>query len=620
MKSKVHRVQQTGKVFLNEISTIVEVFSEETSFDPKHEFQFEKLPRLVYLKQNLRKVNWEDFVIDVDEVKSNSKLYQLLFGILHLDNFQFFTNETIIPHHYLVEKLRLLETYFNDKYADKDKTFRTLKLDCLEFLMSQCIAIRLVKEIRYSNIPFPYAPITFEEAKIDFEQLIAEVKKDNRKLDLHNAFRIRLQGDIASNYFMQNQRLSTSNGARKSLKNKREYTSPSKAWTEEFMVSVFSALIRLKTMKARKREDHYNFQINLAVSASKVRLKLVRNWGANQFNPKKVGVLVQLLKNKYNTSVTSFLDLCGGWGDRLIGAFAASAIGLKRYVATDPNPNLKEGYSNMVDQFRPAGFDVYIHAKPMEDCTQEELCPQNQPNQLMLTSPPYFDLEKYPGENQSHIRYPVYENWLNKFLFVLVQQAIKGLSPGGFIAININNQKHHKPGDDLLNYLKGCPYLEVIGLLESSSVKPNPTYLAKFIGDWVLLMNPVTNKDPENTSIKQGFKQELQVFDNALLLQNKRKTNDLESTATFSSELSTPTRDSAKNLYSSEDKENSDSLGSLPDKNFDDLQIVRKKSRTELPTIAPFRNLLFFIPSMQTLADPNNLTKYSQIADNSFAN
>ena len=57
---------------------------------------------------------------------------------------------------------------------------------------------------------------------------------------------------------------------------------------------------------------------------------------------------------------------------------------------------------------------------------------------LLLTSPPYFNKEKYSdAETQSCVRYKENNEWLSKYLFETLRRSLKYIKPGGFFAINI---------------------------------------------------------------------------------------------------------------------------------------------------------------------------------------
>ncbi len=139
------------------------------------------------------------------------------------------------------------------------------------------------------------------------------------------------------------------------------------------------------------------------------------------------------------------LDICSGWGDRMIG-FAAA--GVERYVGVDPNPDLSEGYKlslAIVKDVVPAArtADIKMINSPFETA---EL-PANGGFNLIFTSPPYFDLEIYSDKDGQSLKSAetkkasnnTFENWFEDFLMTSLLKAWKYLEPGGLMCININN-------------------------------------------------------------------------------------------------------------------------------------------------------------------------------------
>jgi len=58
---------------------------------------------------------------------------------------------------------------------------------------------------------------------------------------------------------------------------------------------------------------------------------------------------------------------------------------------------------------------------------------------LALTSPPFYIIERYNGENQSVDSYPEFDQWMVRFLFKSLTIIWKNLKNGGYLAINIAN-------------------------------------------------------------------------------------------------------------------------------------------------------------------------------------
>ena len=76
---------------------------------------------------------------------------------------------------------------------------------------------------------------------------------------------------------------------------------------------------------------------------------------------------------------------------------------------------------------------------------------------IVLTSPPYFNLEMYTSQgeamgepSQSHIRYPDPSTWASQFLGALIRNAAACLKSGGYLCLNVsNNLKLSEAGLDL---------------------------------------------------------------------------------------------------------------------------------------------------------------------------
>jgi len=72
---------------------------------------------------------------------------------------------------------------------------------------------------------------------------------------------------------------------------------------------------------------------------------------------------------------------------------------------------------------------------------------------LVFSSPPYFDIEIYSEElSQSCNKYKEYQDWLDKFLWVLVDESKRILKEDGRLIINIKNIGKYKIADDLCKY------------------------------------------------------------------------------------------------------------------------------------------------------------------------
>lgn len=148
------------------------------------------------------------------------------------------------------------------------------------------------------------------------------------------------------------------------------------------------------------------------------------------------------------------LDPCAGWGDRLISALS---LGVE-YYSYDPNTDLTEGHSLIKNYLSPLSRTQIMYHPFGEGIAPEELLPEGVCD-LVFTSPPYFDYEKYSSStSQSHITHPIFYGWVKGFLFVMLSESWKVLKRGGYIAIHYSDLPHTKNSTDIMNcYLDSFP-------------------------------------------------------------------------------------------------------------------------------------------------------------------
>lgn len=118
---------------------------------------------------------------------------------------------------------------------------------------------------------------------------------------------------------------------------------------------------------------------------------------------------------KYYNASTVF-DPCCGWGGHLLGTVAAGA----KYIGREPNT---ETYQNLLRMVKFLGVEsqVEIFNFPAEQIDVNLLS-----YDLVLTSPPYYNLEVYSSENtQSENKYETYSAWLEDWFKPLVLSSAK---------------------------------------------------------------------------------------------------------------------------------------------------------------------------------------------------
>jgi len=127
-----------------------------------------------------------------------------------------------------------------------------------------------------------------------------------------------------------------------------------------------------------------------------------------------------------NKSHGTLFDPCAGWGGRLLGTVSAGW----RYIGCESNVETFENLTRMVEFL---GIDSYVelHNIPAEDFKQSKV-------DVVLTSPPYFNLETYSDSlNQSYNKHKNYDGWKNLWLQPLIEDSLSNINRGGISAWNV---------------------------------------------------------------------------------------------------------------------------------------------------------------------------------------
>jgi hypothetical protein len=301
--------------------------------------------------------------------------------------------------------------------------------------------------IETNNIQLPTREITYEEmlgdfqelCKLDASTLIVDSKDFVLKYD-YKWFQPKFYikncniGNKASDYFHQDNRMKC---------NSINAPSPHRSWNNrKFRDGIFNAFWTLKFKE---------------INSNTIRQAIaLRKYTASQYRPSAAKCVYNYFKPY------SVLDFSSGWGDRLAGFCASTA---DCYTGVDPNISLYDGYASQIKSY--CATDSNISLNP--NCA-EEMEYTNQFD-LIFTSPPYFNIEKYSGDDkQSCKRYKKCDVWNEKFLFESIKRAWKNLASDGDLLINISDvysghtiNKICDPMNDFINTLAGSYYKGVIG-------------------------------------------------------------------------------------------------------------------------------------------------------------
>jgi tRNA1(Val) A37 N6-methylase TrmN6 len=137
---------------------------------------------------------------------------------------------------------------------------------------------------------------------------------------------------------------------------------------------------------------------------------------------------------QYSRDGDIVVDFSSGYGGRLLGCLPL----IRHYIGIDPCREQITGLRNMKARLQRLA-KVEATASIHHTCA-EDFLPRLDSNSvsLVFSSPPYFNTERYSEEpSQSFIRYPGYEEWLEKFIRKVIAESSRILKPRGYLVLNV---------------------------------------------------------------------------------------------------------------------------------------------------------------------------------------
>jgi len=130
------------------------------------------------------------------------------------------------------------------------------------------------------------------------------------------------------------------------------------------------------------------------------------------------------------------LDPCCGWGGRMLGCLAAGPD--TKYVGCEPDPNTTTGLQNILLDLGLGSRGV-IYGKAAEDVLP--VLAMGAQFDMVLTSPPYFNLELYTAGDQSTRRHATWDEWVERWLRPVVLASLACLKADGVSCWSVKNFK-----------------------------------------------------------------------------------------------------------------------------------------------------------------------------------
>lgn len=149
----------------------------------------------------------------------------------------------------------------------------------------------------------------------------------------------------------------------------------------------------------------------------------------NNFPPRvAMKIIKRLFPHVQTGSFLSVLDPCAGFSGRLFGAFCSGMV--RRYVGVDLSVLTVTGLQktrNWLRRFNDAVGIELIH----DNCLNYMSSYTLEKFDLILTSPPFFDVEQYVGVGVE----TNYDEWKKNFVIPFIRNGFRCLQDGGLLAL-----------------------------------------------------------------------------------------------------------------------------------------------------------------------------------------
>lgn len=176
------------------------------------------------------------------------------------------------------------------------------------------------------------------------------------------------------------------------------------------------------------------------------------------YRPLMAKKVVSYLATKDGLTDVRVLDVCAGWGGRMIGA---KSVGIKvHYTGIDPCAKTYEALRAIRDEL---GLTNVTLINQSAEVALQELDPGPGPGpgaanakyDIALTSPPYYNLEIYSDEPTQSVTSSAvsdgYQAWLNKFLSPVIAGVIRlGVKYSCWSVKNFKTDKKYDLLDDVI--------------------------------------------------------------------------------------------------------------------------------------------------------------------------
>ncbi len=124
---------------------------------------------------------------------------------------------------------------------------------------------------------------------------------------------------------------------------------------------------------------------------------------------------------------------------------------------------------------------IIMHPTGFEECNDVNMY------DVVITSPPFYDVEMYRNGKQSTDGQKTYKGWIETFYKIYLQKSFTALKPGGFLGVYIEDVREYTFEQDtvsIINALEGAKQLDTYwfkqNLLKRSGLRKYGTNRSMF--------------------------------------------------------------------------------------------------------------------------------------------
>lgn len=191
-------------------------------------------------------------------------------------------------------------------------------------------------------------------------------------------------------------------------------------------------------------------------------------------NPLIIKWFIDLYKAK------NVCDISSGWGDRLIGALLAD---VDYYFGADPNPCLHPNYKSIIKMYQPltknkGKYEIF------EGKFQDAVLPDVKFD-LMYTSPPYFDYEKYTGSTAESDFTSSEDVWLEDFLYFSIDKVLTHMNLNGHLVFYFSQESGKTYIEKWMKHMESKSNVKYIGNMYYCDIYfkgLHPIFIFRYIG------------------------------------------------------------------------------------------------------------------------------------------